>query len=150
MQPYARRMVLDLKFEEALGLVNRTIRDEGLQAIARIDVREHFWRTLQHDFRQYVLIDAWSPELALEALRLDLDAGTAFHTTFAVYELADGETAVIVKYSPSSAPRDDRWRHDTDGLAALLDREHDRVSRVMQRLELRSPGASNTAPIWAA
>src|SRR5512135_26443 len=71
---YGRRLVVDLDFETALGAVNRAIREEGLHALARIDVRDHFMRDQRHMFRLYEIIEAWSPDLAVEALGHHLDA----------------------------------------------------------------------------
>src|SRR5574342_1276655 len=44
MNDYGRRIVIDMDFEAAVGAVSRAIREEGLQTLARIDVRDHFWR----------------------------------------------------------------------------------------------------------
>ena len=101
----ARRVVVDLPFEAALGETTRTIHAEGLEVIGRIDVRDHFNVSLRREFRQYELIEAWPPADAFEALRLDLDAGATLPLRFALYELADGETAVIVNEHGDQAAR---------------------------------------------
>ena len=138
MTDYERRIVVDLGFEAALGETARAIQREGLQIIARIDVRDHFWRDLGHDFRQYFLIDAWSSELAVEALRRNLDIGAILPTTFGVYELADGETAIVAREPllPLTATAD--WRRQEPALAALADLETDRVARVFAALQHRA------------
>jgi uncharacterized protein (DUF302 family) len=147
MNDYGRRIVIDLGFEAALGETSRAIREEGLQVLARIDVRDHLWRDLAHDFRRYYLLEAWSPELALEALRNNLEVGTILSTTFAIYELADGETAVVAKESFSQIAADPDWRRDAPAVAALVDRESLRVARVLERLQ-RIP--SHDASVWPA
>lgn len=106
MDDYGRRIVIDLGFEAVLGEASRAIREEGLQMIARIDVRDHLWRNLGHDFRRYFLLEAWSPELALEALRYNLEAGTILPMTLAIYELAMSTLAVFLwalAYAPAQA-----------------------------------------------
>jgi uncharacterized protein (DUF302 family) len=135
MTDYGRRVVMDVEFETAVGNLSRAIRDEGLQAIARIDVRDQFWREPGHDFRRYFLILAWSPELALDALRHNLDIGTVFSTTFAVYELADGETAVVAHDNLSPVAAQPEWRQDAPVLAAIADRESEHIAGVFRRLE---------------
>src|SRR4026209_375796 len=95
MTDYGRRIVLDRGFAATLADVSRALREEGLQTVGRFDVRHHFLQTQRHDFRRYFMIQAWSPELALEALTANLDVGTSLLATFAIYELADGETAVV-------------------------------------------------------
>jgi uncharacterized protein (DUF302 family) len=91
---YGRRLVIDANFETTVGVVCQAIREEGLQALAQTDVREHFRTRLTRDLRRYVLIDGWSPDLAFETIHLDLEAGPMFPTRFLIYELADGETVV--------------------------------------------------------
>jgi len=135
MDDYGRRIVIDLGFDAVLGEASHAIREEGLQMTARIDVRDHFQRELRHDFRQYFLLEAWSPELAFQALRVNLEAGTIFHTTFAVYELADGETVVVANEPLSLLATDPEWRRDAPTLAAIADRECERVARVLARLQ---------------
>lgn len=142
MTDYGRRIVVDLAFETAVGDTSRAIREEGLQVIARVDVRDHFKRDLGHDFRQYVLLEAWSPELAAEALQRNLDAGTLLHTSFAIYELADGETAVVAAEPFSPLAAEPEWRREAPELATIADEEGQRVARVLDRLQ-RASSASH-------
>lgn len=146
MNDYGRRIVVDLGFEAALGEASRAIREEGLQIIARIDVRNQFWRDVGHDFRQYFLLEAWSPELALEAFRRNLDVGIVLPTTFAIYELADGKAAVVAKEPFSPFADDSQWRRDDPTLAALADRESERVARTLERLRQASSRRGAVSP----
>lgn len=125
MKPYGRRIIVHLGFEAAVGAVSRAIRDEGLEIVGRIDVRDRFRQGLRRDFRQYALLEAWTPELALEALRRNPDVGPLLSTTFAIYELSADETVVIAT-----------GRRPTAGsLAVNTDQEVTRVGRVVQRLQ---------------
>ncbi len=98
-------------------------------------MREHFGRELAHDFRRYVLLQAWSPEIAMDALRHNLDAGTVLPTSFAVYELADGETVVVANATFATFADEYEWREQFPALAALADRETERLARVLDRVE---------------
>ena len=100
-----RRVLIDLAFETAVGATMGAIQIEGLTVLARIDVREHFKNHLRHEFRQYILLEAWVPALAFEEIRADLDDGARAPIRFAVYELADGETAVTVDQRSAPAMR---------------------------------------------
>jgi len=135
MSDYGRRIVIDSGFETAIGEANRAIRDEGMQTIARVDVRGSFQRDLGRDFRRYVLLEAWSPDLAFEGLRMDLDAGAIFPATFAIYELADGETAIMAKEPLAPVAVQPEWRRHSPGLAHIADRQSERVARVLERLQ---------------
>ena len=134
MDDFGRRIRLDMPFESALGELSRAIRDEGLDVIARIDVREQFWH-LHRNSPPYVLVEAWSPELAYQALQEDPAAGTILPTTFAVYELPDRTTAVVTKEPLSPSGSEPHWQREAPALAAIAEREGDRVARIFARVE---------------
>jgi uncharacterized protein (DUF302 family) len=134
MTDYARRIVVGLGFEATLGETTRALREAGLRAIARIDVRDHFRRDLSHDFRQYYVIDAWSPELAVAALAHDLDAGAVLPTRLAIYELASGETAVVASEPLAPLTSEPEWQRESPELARLARDESERIARVLDRL----------------
>lgn len=131
MSDYGRRIVLDQKFDAVIDALNVAIRAERLTPLGEIDVRDQFARHLSHDFRRYVLVQAWSPQLAMEALRLSLESGTQLIATLAVYELPDGET-VVVANSPFAAIADDyHWRKEFPVLASIADTEIEKLARVL-------------------
>jgi uncharacterized protein (DUF302 family) len=135
MSDYDRRLVIDADFESTVGALCRAIRDEGLQVLARTDIREHFWRHLSRDFRQYFLIEAWSPDSAFDAIQHDLDVSTIFPTRFGVYELADGQTVVVATAPMAPLADEVAWREPVPALAAVADRERERIARVLARLQ---------------
>ena len=75
MAAFETRIVVDQPFDRALGAVVHAVRDEGLDVIASLDVREHFRRTVGHEFRQYALLEVWSPDLAREGPAADRRSG---------------------------------------------------------------------------
>jgi len=135
MTDYGRRIVVDLDFESALGETARALHEEGLQTIAQIDIRAHFRRDLAHDFRQYYVVDAWSSRLAIAALAHDLDAGAILPTRLAIYELADGETAIVAAEPLASMMSEPEWQRQSPELAMLAREESRRIARVLQRLQ---------------
>src|ERR1035437_6955091 len=147
MNDYGRRIVIDLGFEAAVAHTTQAIREEGLEVASRIDVRDCFWRELRHRFRQYVLLDVWSPTLAIEALKHDLAAGTVLRTTFAVYELADGETAIVAREPMASVSSDPGWRRDAPALASIADRLCDQIAGVLARLQHPAPQPASGTPV---
>jgi hypothetical protein len=89
---------------------------------------------------------AWSPELALEALHHDLGVGTLLPTTLAVYELADVQTAIVVREPLSLLAADPGWRRKNTVLASIADRHAERMARVLARLQHPSPHQASTSP----
>ncbi len=145
MTEYGRRIVVDLGFEATLGETARALRDEGLQTLAQIDVREHFRRELAHDFRGYYVADVWSPRLAFAALVHDLDAGPILPTRLAIYELADGGTAVVAAEPLAPMMTDPDWQREAPELALLAREESRRIARVLQRLQHAGSAVASVA-----
>ena len=137
MNDYGRRIVLDSDFDEVVNSVNLALLHEGLDVLVRLDVGNHFSDELGREFRRYVLIEAWSPELAFEALKRDLDAGVMLPTTFVIYELADGETVVVTREPLWPMSGDTTWREDEPSLARTAELECRRVARVLDRVQHR-------------
>ena len=100
-----RRAVIDLTFDAAVAETMRAMQAEGLAVLSQLDVRDHFRVELLHEFRRYLLLQAWAPVAAFDALRSDLDAGATLPLRIAIYELADGETAVTVDERGGAAAR---------------------------------------------
>ena len=146
MSDFGRRIVVDLEFETAVDETSRLIRQEGLKIIARVDLRDHIRRDLSRDFRRYVLIDAWSSTLAVEALRHNLDIGPILPITFSIYELADGESVVVGKEPLVPYASNAAWRRDFPELAAMADEEAEHVARVFAGLNERSRRAPSVVP----
>jgi uncharacterized protein (DUF302 family) len=145
MTDFGRRIVVDLDFETALGETARALRDEGLQTIARIDIRDHFRRDVAHDFRRYYVIDAWSPRLAFAALVHDLDSGIILPTRLAIYELADGETSIVAAEPLASMMSAPEWQRQSPELAMLAREESRRIARVLERLQHAGPRVATVA-----
>jgi uncharacterized protein (DUF302 family) len=137
MSDYGRRIVIDVDFGTALQDVHDALDEEQMQVIATVDLRDHFRHECARDFRRYTLIQAWSRDLAYNALRRHLDTGALLTTTIAVYELADGETAVVAGEPWAAVTGDAGWRDGNPELCAIAERENDRVARVLGRLQNR-------------
>lgn len=135
MDDYGRRVILDVSFELAVAETSQVLREEGLDVVARFDVRDYLVRTLHHECRRYMLLEALAPELTLEALQHDPGIGPILPVTVGVYELADGETAVVA--SPPLAPvlSDFGWRAATPALATIGDRASEQLAQALDRLQ---------------
>jgi uncharacterized protein (DUF302 family) len=135
VERYGRRVVVDLPFENAVDETIHALRAEGFDLAGRMDVRRFLVHALSHDFRRYVLLEVVSPEVTLEALRQDLDVGAVLPTTCAIFELADGETAVVVAEPFGGLGSEVEWRRTAPALAALADRACEQVARALNGLQ---------------
>lgn len=143
MTDYGRRLVIDMEFERALTETTHAIGHEGMQIVARTDVRDRFWRDLGHDFRRYYLLEAWSPELAFEALRHSLDIGAILPTTFASSSsptakrpLSRASRCCRCRSTSNGGVKRPRWRRwpiaRRNGLRACSRRSSMRLRRVQR------------------
>jgi hypothetical protein len=135
---YKRRMVIHEDFDRALIDLLQAIRAEGLESIARTDVREQFRRTLAHDYhnlRRYLLFQVWSPDRAVDTYQRSSDAEAILPATFAIAELANGETAVTASEPLSWLLWDPASRDAEPALAAFADEQDERVAHVLMRLQ---------------
>ena len=139
MEDYGRRLVVDLSFDRTVVEAIQALHGEGLDVISRFDVREYVLQKLHHDFRRYVLLQALPTRLILDALRRDLDVGTILPATVAIYELADGETAVVASEPFGPVFSDAAWRQAAPEMATVADRESQQVARALSRLQHVAP-----------
>ena len=118
MEDYGRRIILDIPFEQAVTQTSHALHAEGFDVVATVDVRHYLARSAHHDCRRYLLLEALLPQVTLDALQHDSGLGPMLPTTIAIYELADGETAVAA--SPALAPVafDLGWRAGRPAIAA--------------------------------
>ena len=135
MTDYGRRLVLDSDFDDALADTINALQIEGVDVITRFDAAQHVRERLHHECRRYVLLQVASPQLLLAALQTDVEAGSLVPVTVAVFELADGESAVEVCEPFAPIVSDPAWRRDAPDLAAIADRESEQIARALARLQ---------------
>ena len=135
MEDYGRRVSVDMPFDLTLQETVRALENEGLDVIGQFDVRQYLGQTLHHDCRRYVLLEAVSPRIVLGALQEDLGAGAMMPITIAVFELADGETGVVVGDPFVAAVSDQGWRRTTNAaLTDLGEQECEALARALGHL----------------
>jgi uncharacterized protein (DUF302 family) len=135
VRDYGRRLVIDVTFDRAVALTIEAFEREGLHIIGCVDLQEYARRSLRHDLRQYMLLQALPTQLTMNALQHDLDAGTILPVAVAIYELADGETAVVAgePFAPLLADR--AWQASAPELAIIAERESTQLARALARLQ---------------
>jgi uncharacterized protein (DUF302 family) len=135
MDDYGRRIILDIPFDLAVAETSQVLREEGLDIVARVDVRDYLLRTLHHECRRYVLLEALAPDLTLDALQHDPGVGPLLPVAVGVYELADGETAVVASAPLAPVLWDFGWRAATPALATIGDRASEQLAQALDRLQ---------------
>jgi uncharacterized protein (DUF302 family) len=138
VQDYGRRVVVDLAFDRAVHETVEAFQAEGLDVTARVDVSDYAQSRLHHDLRRYVLLHALPASLTMEALQHDLDAGSMLTATVAIYELADGETAIVAAEPFAPLVGDLAWQTAAPELARVAEQEGEQVARALRRVQ-RAP-----------
>jgi len=135
MDDYGRRVILDVPFGQAVTETWKALRAEGFDLVSTIDIRDYLARSAHHECRRYLLFGALLPQVTLDALRHDPEIGTILPTTIAIYELPDGETAVVASPSLALVASDFGWRAGRPAIAAIADRGGERLAHALARLE---------------
>jgi uncharacterized protein (DUF302 family) len=144
MTDISRCIVLDAPFEASVTATLEAFRAEGFDLASTLDLREYLARNVHHDCRRYLLLNLLLPHVTLEALQLNPELGPLVLTTIVIYELPDGEAAVVAR--PSLAPGlvDDGERAASHVLANLADRAAERLAHALDRLSKVQVAVRNT------
>ena len=135
MQDYGRRIVVDLTFDRAVHETVEAFQAEGLDITGRVDVSDYAQSRLHHDLRRYVLLQALPAGLTIAALQHDLDAGPMLTASVAIYELADGETAIVAAEPFAPLLGDPAWQIAAPELAKIAEQESELVARALMRVQ---------------
>jgi uncharacterized protein (DUF302 family) len=86
--------VLAVDFDQAVARTTEVLKAQGFGIITEIDVKETFRKKLDADFRNYRILGACNPKLALEALTLEDKIGTMLPCNVVVQDAGSGKTEV--------------------------------------------------------
>jgi uncharacterized protein (DUF302 family) len=81
-------------FDEALQRTRDALQQEGFGVITEIDVKSTFKAKLGIEFRNYRILGACNPALALLALQIDDKVGTMLPCNVVVQDVGGGQTEV--------------------------------------------------------
>jgi uncharacterized protein (DUF302 family) len=121
METYGHRVIVDGPFEHVLTEVLGCLATAHVDVVGRIDVTKYLKSRAHHDFRRYVILETLTPKPTFDALHADLAIGTILPTAIAIYELADGETAVVFGEPLAGIGVRADWRRDYPALAQVSD-----------------------------
>ena len=85
---------LSCAFDEAVQRTNAALKQAGFCIITEIDVKETFRKKLNADFRNYRILGACNPAMALAALGIEDKVGTMLPCNVIVQDKGDGKTEV--------------------------------------------------------
>ena len=91
---YYFNKTLPIEFEEAVGKITASLKEEGFGVLTEIDVKETLKKKIGVDFRKYRILGAFNPKLAHGALLLEDKVGTMLPCNVIVQDKGGGQTEV--------------------------------------------------------
>jgi uncharacterized protein (DUF302 family) len=93
---FGTKMWMDTPFDETLGTVRRALDAEGFGIVGEIDVGQVLRAEPGVPFPRYVIIQAWYPTYARQALQADMDSGLVMPHNVIVLERSEGTVVAAV------------------------------------------------------
>ncbi len=91
---YYMSKIVAAPFEEAVRRTRAALKEAGFGIITEIDVKEIFKEKIGVEFRNYLILGACNPRLALEALEIEDKVGTMLPCNVVVQEAGGGATEI--------------------------------------------------------
>ncbi|MDE1940442.1 MAG: DUF302 domain-containing protein [Alphaproteobacteria bacterium] len=85
---------LPVGFDEALRRTTEALKQAGFGIITEIDLKSTFKAKLGIDFREYRILGACNPALALKALQVEDKVGTMLPCNVVVQDAGEGRTEI--------------------------------------------------------
>lgn len=118
---------LPIEFDDALRRVADALKKEGFGVITEIDVKETLKKKLGVDFRNYKILGACNPAMALGALEIEDKVGTMLPCNVVVQESPGGrvEVAAIDPVASMAAIDNPRLKEHAAAVRERLKRASD-------------------------
>ena len=84
------------KYHEIIEKVTDLLKDEGFGVLTEIDVKKTLKKKLDVDYKNYVILGACNPNLALRAFQSEDKIGTLLPCNVAVIDQGDGNIEVAI------------------------------------------------------
>ncbi len=81
-------------FAETINVVTELLQDEGFGVLTSIDVKETMKKKLDVDYKNYVILGACNPHLAIRAFQAEDKIGTLMPCNVTVIDQGEGEIEI--------------------------------------------------------
>jgi uncharacterized protein (DUF302 family) len=130
--------VVNASFDEAIALVTKALKEEGLGVLTEINAQAAFKKKLDVDFRRYIILGACHPQTAFQILEEDDKAGVLFPCNVVVQEHQDGRVEVsavdpLIMFVMVHSPR---AKEVALNASAMMQRVIDRLPELQENREL--------------
>jgi uncharacterized protein (DUF302 family) len=128
MQYYISKTV-NGKFQETIELVTSLLKEEGFGVLTEIDVKRTLQAKLGVDYKEYVILGACNPHLAIQAFQAEDKIGTLLPCNVIVINQGDGKIEVAFMDAQSLMSQ-----IGNSGLELLALEVNQRLNRVLDSL----------------
>ena len=128
MQYYISKTV-NGKFQETIELVTSLLKEEGFGVLTEIDVKKTLQAKLGVDYKEYVILGACNPHLAIQAFQVEDKIGTLLPCNVIVINQGDGKIEVAFMDAQSLMSQ-----IGNSGLELLALEVNQRLNRVLDNL----------------
>ncbi|MFO7863828.1 MAG: DUF302 domain-containing protein [Salinivirgaceae bacterium] len=128
---YYTSTTMHVDFPTAIQQVKAALKDEGFGVLSEIDIRQKMKEKMNTEFRNYTILGACNPPLALEALGVEDKVGVMLPCNVIVQELKPGEIEVA-----SIDPFASMQVIDNDELSIIAKRVREKLENVVNALSV--------------
>lgn len=123
---YTVHREVDGEFDAVVESTIATLKDEGFGVLCDIDVQKTLKEKLGEEFRNYRILGACNPQLAHQALGVEIELGALLPCNVIVYESDEGDVVVS-----AVDPEQLVGVADNPALDSIASEVHERFERVL-------------------
>ena len=99
---YGFKKEVEIDYDVAIVKITEELKKEGFGILTEIDVKKTLKAKINEEFTKYIILGACNPNLAIQALREEMDIGLLLPCNIIVYENTIRGTVIIATINPSS------------------------------------------------
>lgn len=127
---YTVHREVDGEFDAVVESTIATLKDEGFGVLCDIDVQKTLKEKLGEEFRNYRILGACNPQLAHQALGVEIELGALLPCNVIVYESDEGDVVVS-----AVDPEQLVGVADNPALDSIASEVYERFERVLSAVE---------------
>jgi uncharacterized protein (DUF302 family) len=85
---------INMSFDDAVASTKETLKRHDFRVVMHIDMRDHFKKSLDVDFRPYTILGACNPSLSYRALQVEDKIGTMLPCNIVLQQQEDGRIEI--------------------------------------------------------
>ncbi|MCB2220183.1 MAG: DUF302 domain-containing protein [Bacteroidetes bacterium] len=127
---YYNSKIIQGKFSETIDRITALLQDEGFGVLTEIDVKKTLKKKLDVDYKNYVILGACNPNLALRAFQAEDKIGTLLPCNVIVIDQGGGNIEVAIMDAVTMM----RQIGNPD-LEVLAHEASERLTRVLEKIK---------------